>query len=159
MKLEKVDYLPWAVSGMCCLGSLRYPAHATTIWIVGMGSLLPLLWHELRKPVNYVSLEFDSVGFVFQSHPGTKTSARWAEVKDVLYCRVFNDFANQTETEWHFLLADGKWLEVLVEWPHRARFAKALIRHLAFVSPQAVGRVARERTEGRWSVAREHVRP
>lgn len=152
MRKEQLDYLPWVVGGTCFIGSLCLPAHAKTIWIVGVGSLLPLMWKELRKPVNYLSLEFDSVGFVFQLRRNIRTTVEWAEVSEVFYCRSFNDFANQIDTEWHFVLRDGRHVEVLVEWPHRARFAEAVVRNLGHVSSEAVRRVAGERKEGRWSV-------
>jgi len=157
--METIDYLPWTVSGACLAGGLMFPAYSTPIWIAGVASLAPLLWNELRKPVNYVSLTFDAVGFAFQGSPGSEVTARWSEVKEVFYCRTFNDFANCIETEWQFMLNDGSVVTVLVEWPQRSKFADAIIQNLSLVSVDEVKRAMSQTQEGRWSVAFPRGRP
>ena len=114
--------------------------------------MLPLLWSELRKPVNYESLEFDAVGFVFRGHSGAAVTAKWSEVREVFYCRTFDGFANQIETEWEFRLSDGTQVTVLVEWPQSSKFGDAVIENLKQVSAEAVGEAISQRGEGRWSV-------
>jgi hypothetical protein len=95
LRRDTLNYLPWVVSGICFVASLCFPAHTKTIWILDVATLLPFLWQDLKRPVNYFSL--DSLGFVFQLHPGMKTAARWADVKEVFYCRSFNSFASQID--------------------------------------------------------------
>ena len=150
-----IDYLPWIVSGACLAGAWMFPAYSTPIWIAGVASLTPLLWSELRKPVNYVSLTFDAAGFAFRGSPNSEVIVRWSEVREVFYCRTFNDFANCIETEWQFMLNDGRLVTVLVEWPQRSKFADAIGKNLSLVSADAVKRAMRQTQEGRWSVVAE----
>lgn len=116
---------------------------------------MSLLWSELRKPVNYASLKFNAAGFAFQKSTSLEVAAKWSEVKEVFYCRSLDDFANQIETEWQFLLCDGRLITILVEWPQRSTFAKAIIENLSQVSAEAVKSAMRQRQEGRWSVMAE----
>ncbi len=147
-----VDLVPWGISGVCMAASLVYPAHLTAIWVTGVLCLMPLLWWTLRQQVNYHSLEFDSQGFTFRRSANKGEPIRWSDVAAVSYVRVFNDFSNQIETEWRFRLYDGKVAKVEVEWPHRSRFRRAIIRNLKQVSPKKIGQATRERREGIWGV-------
>jgi hypothetical protein len=156
--MERIDYLSWGVSGACLAGSFAFPAYAKPIWVFGVMLLLPVLWVELRKPVNYASLKFDSHGFVFRESAGLPAAeVAWSQVKDVFYVRIFNDFANQIETEWQFVLEGERNIKVLVEWPDRAKFADAVIENLSFVSSEAARRAIAQRGEGRWSVCAEEA--
>jgi hypothetical protein len=155
--MEKIDYVPWAVSGACLTGSLLLPSYTKEIWITGVAVLLPLVWSEIRKPVNYESLEFDAVGFIFRGRAKAVVAAKWSEVREVFYCRTFNDFANQTDTEWQFRLSSDKQVTVLVEWPQSSKFEDAVIANLKQVSAVAVGEAIAQRGEGRWSVVHETV--
>lgn len=149
---EKRDLLPWGVSAACFGLSVAFPSHAAAIWLVGITSLLFLLVVELRKPVNYHALVFDTRGYCFRLHADRVEHVKWSEIADVFYLRLFNDFANQIDTEWEFHLHDGSRATVLVEWPDRSRFAHAIIRNLPQVSAEKVSKVTRRRDEGRWSV-------
>jgi len=99
--------------------------------------------------VNYESLEFDSVGFEY----ATRTSVeklRWNEITDVFYRRLFNDFANQIDKEWEFHSNAGDPVIVLVEWPQKKNFARAVAAHIPGVSTDLVAKVTENRGEGRW---------
>jgi hypothetical protein len=153
--MQRIDYAPWGVSAICFVSSLLQPAYAKAIWIVGVISLLPLLWSELRKPVNYKSLQFDSAGFVFQGNASSPVVGKWSEVQDVFYCRTYSDFASQIETEWEFRMHNGTLVRVLVEWPHASKFAAAIGANLGRVSAAAVRDATSQRGEGRWAVTFE----
>ena len=155
--MAKADYISWGVSGACLAGSFMFPAHAKTIWIAGLALLLPVLWNALREPVNYKSLEFDGDGFVFEPGAGSAVTVKWSEITDVDYCRFFEPFANQIETCWLFHRKSGDPVKVLVEWPHRAKFARAVTTNLRQVSTEAVREAKRQRGEGRWSVVQDKV--
>jgi hypothetical protein len=156
--MERIDRLSWGVSGACLVGSFVFPSYAKSIWVFGVMLLLPVLWIELRKPVNYASLKFNSRGFVFQESAALPAAeASWSEVKEVFYIRVFNDFANQIDTEWQFVLKGERNVKVLVEWPDRSKFTDAIIENLCFVSAEAVRRAIAQRVEGRWSVGAEEA--
>jgi hypothetical protein len=96
--MDKVDYISWGVSGACLTSSLMFPTHATTVWMAGVALLLPVLWHQLRRPVNYESLAFDAEGFVFRPRTGSAPALKWSEITDAFYCRYFEPLANQVET-------------------------------------------------------------
>jgi hypothetical protein len=145
-----IDKLSWGVAGLCLVGALAFPAAAPVIWIAGVAVLLPFLWMELRKPVNYLSLEFDTQGFRFVDGSNRASGLRWNEVREVYYRRLFCPFANQIETEWEFHGSDGQVVVVLVEWPHRKPFAQAVSACVPGMSPEEVSKVLRFRNEGRW---------
>ena len=144
------DLLPWGVSGACLVGSLMFPPAATPIWIAGCLLLAPFLVAELRKPVNYQSLDLDAQGFRFKSGAGCLSDVQWSEVVDVFYQRSFDPFANQIDTEWEFHTKSGGTVMVLVEWPQSKPFARAVVTNLPAVSADTVNKVLRIKEEGRW---------
>lgn len=73
------DWLPWAVSAVCLVASLAAPKYLGAIWTAGVGVLLPFLFFDLRKPVNYESLSFDTVGFRYSAYKGSVEEVRWQE--------------------------------------------------------------------------------
>ena len=131
-----------------CIGE-RWPAVETGLGSAFLAFLAVTLYRDLREPVNYTSLDFDSRGFRHVGIGGV-TEAAWLDICDAFYLRTFDPFANQIETEWQFVLKSGKSIEVLVEWPHRRSFASAIQANLDFVSKDRVVAVLRMRGEGRW---------
>lgn len=85
---KSFNRLPWVVSSVCLAGSLAAPSFATAIWVAGVATLLPFLMIELKQPVNYEFLEFDSVGFRFSRTPLFVEEVKWEEVTDVYYLRL-----------------------------------------------------------------------
>lgn len=100
-----------------------WPLAESLLWTVFLGAMTACLYFDLREPVNYTSLQFDSYGFRHDGLGGV-TEAKWIDVTDVFYVRSFEPFANQIETEWQFQLRTGEFVHVLVEWPHRRPFAR-----------------------------------
>lgn len=112
--------------------------------------LLPFLFFDLRKPVNYESLTFDARGFRYSAYKDSIEELHWQDVTDVFYRRWTNDFAGHIETEWEFHRCKGCPLVVLVEWPQKTPFARAILRHVPGVSRELVATATRQRGEGRW---------
>lgn len=127
----------------------KWPSVEFLVWTAFLCFMAAALYFDLREPVNYKSLDFDSQGFRFEGVGGTFNVA-WSEITDVFYVRYFEHFANQIETEWEFQLRSGSTVRVLVEWPHRNPFAHAVVKNLDFVSAEVVSKVQRLREEGRW---------
>jgi hypothetical protein len=147
---ETSDWLPWAVSAVCLVASFAAPSFAGAIWTAGIVVLLPFLFFDLRKPVNYESLSFDATGFRYSAYKDSIEELRWQDVTDVFYRRWTNDFAGHIETEWEFHRCEGGPLVVLVEWPQKTPFSRAISRHAPGVSPELVAAARRQRGEGRW---------
>jgi len=129
-----------------------WPHAESLLWIAFLCVISLCLFFDLRDPVNYTSLEFDSRGFRHEGLGGV-SAAKWDEVSDVFYVRLFDPFANQIETEWQFQLHSGVFLTVLVEWPHRKHFSRAIAANLHFVLKEVVLKTPRLRGEGRWHCA------
>ena len=126
-----------------------WPSIETALWVTFLGTMALTLYLDLREPVNYKSLEFDTRGFRFAGI-GDAHDVKWCEITDVFYQRNFEPFGNQIETEWEFHLGSGATVMVLVEWPHRTQFARAIVENLDIVSKEKVNEVRRIRMEGRW---------
>lgn len=126
-----------------------WPRIESPLWAVFLCAISLCLFFDLRDPVNYTSLDFDAQGFRHQGLGGI-TAAKWEDVSDVFYVRLFDPFANQIETEWQFQLNSGEVLAVLVEWPHRKQFSRAIAANLHFVLKDFVLKTPRLRGEGRW---------
>jgi hypothetical protein len=133
---------------VCILGKV-FPAVEFALWTVFLGFLAANLYFDLREPVNYTSLDFDSWGFRYEA-TGFVCKVAWCEIRDVIYARQFDPFANAILTEWHFYLKSGESVWVLVEWPHRKQFARAVVENLDFVSKDLVTATLRMRGEGQW---------
>lgn len=156
--MQKIDHAPWVVPCACLAGTILFPSYSKPIWISGLVVLFSLLWRDLRKPVNYESLEFDSLGFAFRQLSIT-TTVKWIDVREVFYCRGWESFNGNMETTWRFHLSNGSQVVVHVEWPQRSKFAKAVVSNLLHVSAQATRRAMAQRGTGCWSVVREVVSP
>lgn len=148
------NWLPWLVSGACLGASFAYPHLASAIWICGVLLLLPFLVIDLRRPVNYKSLDFDENGFRYSSNSELVENVKWSDVSAVYYRRLFNPFANQIDTEFEFRRAGVEPVVVLIEWPQRKPFARALTKYLPNVSEDLLGQAMRRRDEGRWPCTR-----
>jgi hypothetical protein len=148
--LEPLRILLVGIGGMSALfiGEI-WPAAEIGIWTVFAVFLTGVLYRDLREPVNYKSLDFDCTGFRHVDLGGV-TEAAWSDIGDAFYVRSFDPFAHQILTEWQFVLKSGKTILVLVEWPHRRRFASSVQENLPFVSGQGVARALRMKGEGRW---------
>ena len=119
------------------------------LWAAFLAFLAVALYFDLREPVNYTSLNFDSNGFCHVG-PGGVSKAAWSDVCDVFYVRWFEPFANQIDTEWEFFLKTGAIVTILVEWPDTRSFASAIQRNLEIVSKHKVAEALKNRGEGRW---------
>lgn len=136
------------------LGKL-FPLLSGTIWAVFLTGIATLLYRELRKPVNYHSIDFSEQGFVFSRYAGMPESARWDEITDVYFIRSLEPFINDMETEWLIYLSDGKVIAVLVEFPHRRKFARELERHVQKFDKNAARTALASWKEGRWHCFQE----
>ena len=148
------DWLPWAVSAVCLVASFASPRFVSVIWVVGVGVLLPFLYLDLRKPVNYASLSFDEEGIRYSAYEGSVEELRWHDVTEVFYRRLINPFAGHMDTEWEFHRHDGGPVVVLVEWPQKTPFSRAIALHAPGVSAELVASAKRQRGEGRWRCMR-----
>ena len=126
-----------------------WPAVRTGLWLAFLAFLALSLYFDLRETVNYMSLNSDANGFCHVGIGGA-SEATWADVCDVYYIRSFESFANQIETEWQFILKSGAAVTVLVEWPDKRSFTRAVLENLEFVSKDKVAKAQAMRGEGRW---------
>lgn len=148
------DILQMLAVGVATLVTLvlreKFPSLSGLIWSMFLGGIGALLFVELRKPVNYHAIDFSDEGFVFFRFAGMPERARWDEIVDVYFSRSLEPFINEMETEWIVHLQDGRSLTILVEFPHRRRFARELARRVEGFE-MSVARVAmKSRTEGKW---------
>ncbi|GGY34960.1 hypothetical protein [Pseudoduganella albidiflava] len=126
-----------------------FPAVESTLWMAFLAFVTLLLYLDLREPVNYMSLDFDSNGFCYLGIGG-RAKVEWSDICEVFYVRSFDDFASQIETQWQFVLKSGVVVMVMVEWSHKQSFASAIQNNLKIVSGHKVAEALRMRGEGRW---------
>lgn len=141
------------LAGAVLVAGERWPAWRWALW-GGFGLLfLGWLFRDLRKPVNYRSLEVRGpvidYADLFDTHR--------IDLHEVLQLTLVREealFPDLTgpyiESKWVVQMRDGRRIEVMDEWPHRRVLLKALRRHLEGFDEAAAGAVLRARAEGRW---------
>jgi hypothetical protein len=133
------------------IAAKTFPEYEPAVWSAGGAALLGLLYVELKKPVNYRSLEIDGNGFHYDGATGEINHVQWGDVCDVYFLRLYNFFANQMDTEWEIHTTKAvRPVRVTIEWPHRKKLASALEANVPGFLAAAANAASRSKEEGRW---------
>jgi hypothetical protein len=150
------------VARMALLGTLggavlvageQWPAWRWVLW-GGFGLLfLGGLFRDLRKPVNYRSLEVRGpvIDYTDLLHTHLIDLREVMQLTLVREEALFPDLTGPyIESKWVVQMRDGRRIEVMDEWPHRRVLLKGFRTWLPGFDAQAARTGLRARGEGRW---------
>jgi hypothetical protein len=140
---------PSIVAILAFVGAEAFPAYRYYLWSIAAFVLAWSFYRELQKPVNYLALEVNDEGFLFKLSETRQETAKWTEIVDVYFTRMFDDNSNDYDTEWEIHTSEGV-KTVLVEWPHRKLFLLALGAHVPNFDGAPAELALRDKQEGRW---------
>ena len=141
--------LPTVVSCFAMIAADAWPQHRYYLW--GLAACVTgwCLYRSFQEPTNYLSLDVDSIGFRFVLSKGYIQQVNWTDVVDVYFIRMLNPFSNDYETEWEIHTRTGV-TTVMVEWPHRKVFLRALEAHVPNFHGKPAEQALSNGDEGRW---------
>lgn len=127
----------------------RWPDIEFGLWMVFLAGIAIHLYIELRKPVNYTSMaiSYNAIEYVAS---GQREVIQFDEIAKVRLVRERAVFDTGIESKWVVFKLNGKWIEVMDQWPDRKRLMRAFRKRLPGFDAEAAKKGLRAGREGVW---------
>jgi hypothetical protein len=157
LSASQKELLRQCLIGLCAaivfVCAKAWPDYSYAIWGVFLAAIALSLFKDLRKPVNYDSIVIEGDTIEYCAF-GQRKVFRLSEVTKIYFVReeaLFPDLDGPyIESKWDIRTADGAFIEMMDEWPHRRKLLRTFKKHLYGFNRQVARAGFRARGEGRW---------